>query len=71
MPLPLTAHTIDWAAKLRHFLLVVAFALVIASIQIALTPERPWGPPAVFSLSISLIAWAIIDLGRELFPSAA
>jgi DNA-binding LytR/AlgR family response regulator len=62
---------IDWLGKLRHFLQVLAFCLVIATIQYAFMPERPYGPPLVFSLLIGSFTWAIVDLGRELFPSNA
>jgi len=62
---------IDWTAKLRHLLQVLAFALAIATIQYAFMPERPWGPPLVYSLLIAGITWAGIDIGRELFPSSA
>ena len=61
----------DWIAKLRHFLQVLAFCLAIATIQYAFLPERPYGPPVVYSLFIGTITWAVIDLGRELFPSSA
>jgi len=62
---------IDWTAKLRHLLQVLAFALAIAAIQYAFMPERPWGPPLVYSLLIAGITWAGIDIGRHLFPSSA
>ncbi|MGC1176132.1 MAG: histidine kinase [Polaromonas sp.] len=62
---------IDWIAKLRHMLQVMAFALAIATIQYAFMPERPYGPPLVYSLFIATITWAVIDLGREFFPSSA
>ncbi|WP_372659049.1 sensor histidine kinase [Hydrogenophaga sp.] len=62
---------IDWIAKLRHFLQVLAFALAIATIQYAFLPDRPYGPPVVYSLLIGSITWAVIDLGRECVPSAA
>jgi two-component sensor histidine kinase len=61
---------IDWTAKLQHLLQVLAFALAIATIQYGFQPARPYAPPMVYSLLISLFAWAIIDLGRELLPSA-
>ena len=63
-------HT-DWIDKLRRYLQVLAFALGIATIQYAFMPERPYGPPLVYSLLIASITWAVIDLGRELFPSSA
>lgn len=62
---------LDWIAKLRHFLQVLAFCLAIATIQYAFNPERPYGPPVAYSLLIGSFTWAIIDLGRELFPSSA
>ncbi|CAN5506269.1 hypothetical protein BH11PSE7_BH11PSE7_05950 [soil metagenome] len=62
---------IDWILKLRHLLQVWAFGLAIGTIQYAFMPERPYGPPVAYSLLIGTITWAIIDLGRELFPSSA
>ena len=61
---------IDWIAKLRHLLQTLAFCLAIATIQYAFTPEHPYTPPVVYSLCIGTFTWAIIDLGRHLFPSA-
>ena len=61
---------IDWTAKLQHLLQVMAFCLAIATLQYAFQPERPYGPPVVYSLLIGLFIWAIIDLGRDLVPSA-
>jgi len=60
---------IDWLDKLRNLLQVMAFCLVIATIQYAFLPDRPYGPPVVYSLLIGTITWAIVDLGRELFHS--
>ena len=62
---------IDWIAKLRHMLQVLAFCLVVATIQYGFQPERPYGPNVVYSLFIGTIIWAVIDLGRHLFPSSA
>jgi hypothetical protein len=62
---------IDWIAKLRHMLQVMAFCLVIATVQYAFQPDRPYPPLVVYSLFIGTITWAIIDLGGPLFPSAA
>jgi hypothetical protein len=62
---------IDWISKLRHLLQVMAFCLVVATLQYAFQPERPYAPNAVYSLFIGVIMWAIIDLGRHLFPSSA
>ncbi|WP_332740117.1 sensor histidine kinase [Hydrogenophaga sp.] len=49
----------------------MAFALMVATLQYAFMPERPYGPPLVYSLLIATLTWAVIDLGRDLFPSAA
>ncbi len=65
------ARRIDWIAKLRHFLQVMAFALAIATLQYAFIPDRAYGPSVVYSVLIAGITWAVIDLGRDLFPSAA
>jgi signal transduction histidine kinase len=61
----------DWIDKLRRYLQVLAFALAIATIQYAFMPERPYGPPLVYSVLIASFTWAVIDLGRELFPSSS
>jgi len=58
-------------SKLRHFLQVLAFTLVVATIQYAFMPDKPYGPPVVYSVLIGTFTWAVIDLGRELLPSAA
>jgi hypothetical protein len=62
---------VDWIVKLQHMLQVLAFCLAIAAIQYGFQPDRPYGPPAVYSLLIGTSIWAIIDLGRDLFPSSA
>jgi hypothetical protein len=62
---------IDWTAKLQHLLQVLAFCLAVATLQYAFQPERPYGPPVVYSLLIGSIIWAVVDLGRHLFPSSA
>jgi hypothetical protein len=62
---------IDWISKLRHLLQVVAFCLVIATLKYAFQPDHAYGPGVVYSFFIGTITWAIIDLGRPLFPSAA
>ena len=61
---------IDWIDHLRHLLQVLAFCLVIATIQYAFTPEHPYAPTVVYSLCIGTIIWVIIDLGRHLMPSS-
>ena len=62
---------IDWVAKLRHMLQVMAFCLGVATLQYAFLPERPYGPTVIYSLFIGTIIWSIIDFGRHLFPSSA
>ena len=61
---------IDLISKLQHLLQVMAFCLGVATLQVIFMPERPWAPPVAYSLAIGLFTWAIIDLGRHLFPSA-
>jgi len=61
----------DWLSKLQHYVQVMAFCLVVATLQYAFQPDRPYGPPVVYSLFIGTFTWAIIDLGRDLFPSSA
>ncbi|WP_440110688.1 sensor histidine kinase [Acidovorax sp. BL-A-41-H1] len=63
-------RAISWISKLRHFLQVLAFTLAVATIQYAFMPDKPYGPPVVYSVLIGTFTWAIIDLGRELLPSA-
>ena len=61
---------IDWTSKLQHFLQTALFCIAIAGVQIAFTPQRPYGPPVVYSLLIGVTIWAVIDLGRHLVPSS-
>ncbi len=69
-PAVLRTLPIDWMAKLRNFLQVMAFTLAVAAIQYAFQPDRPYGPAFLYSPFIGGITWAIIDLGREFVPSA-
>ncbi len=64
-------RTPDWTSKLRNLLQVWAFTLAVATIQVAFLPDKPYGPPVVYSVLIGTITWMLIDLGRELPPSAA
>jgi hypothetical protein len=61
---------IDWISKLQHLLQTMAFCLGVAAIQYGFAPEKPYGPPAIYSLLIGTTTWAIVDLGRHLLPSA-
>lgn len=61
---------IDWISKLQHFLQVMAFCLVVATIQVIFEPAKPYGPPTLYSLFIGAICWATIDIGRHFMPSA-
>jgi len=63
-------NRLDWDEKLRHFVQVLAFCLVIATIQYGFQPDKPYGPPVVYSLFIGTSIWAIIDIGRGFFPSS-
>ena len=62
---------IDWLAKLRNLLQVVAFGLAIAAIQFAFYLDRPYEIPLVYSVAIGTSTWALIDFGRHMIPSAA
>jgi two-component sensor histidine kinase len=62
---------LDPAAKLRNLLHAAAFCIAVALVQYGFEPERPFGPALAYSLCIGLIVWAVIDLGRHLFPCAA
>ncbi len=61
---------IDWLAKLQHLLQTMAFSLAVATIHWSFQPERPYAPSMAYSLTIGMIIWAVIDLGRHLFASA-
>lgn len=61
---------IDWIAKLRHFLQIIAFCLVIAAIHYAFRPHKAYEIALIYSLAIGLPSWALIDFGRHLFPSS-
>jgi sensor histidine kinase YesM len=61
---------IDWIAKLRHFLQMVAFCLAIAAIHYAFRPNRSYEIALVYSLAIGLLSWTLIDFGRHFFPSS-
>lgn len=63
--------TIDWLGKLRHLLQTMAFCLAVAALQVAFTPDRPYGANVLYSLLIGCSIWAVIDLGRHCLPSAA
>lgn len=62
---------LDWINKLQHLLQTWAFSLAIATLQYAFQPEKPYVPLVAYSLAIGTFIWAIIDLGRHFFPSAA
>lgn len=63
-------NRIDALSKLRNLLQVMAFCLVVATMQYAFEPAKPYGPPVAYSLAIGMVTWAIVDLGRHFFPSA-
>ena len=52
-------------SKLRHFLQVLAFTLVVATIQYAFMPDKPYGPPVVYSTgSLSLPRGVLYGTGE-------
>jgi hypothetical protein len=63
-------NRIDWEATLRHFVQVLAFCLVIATVQYGFQPDKPYGPAVIYSLFIGISIWALIDIGRSFFPSS-
>jgi two-component sensor histidine kinase len=63
-------NRLDWEDTLRHFVQVLAFCLVIATVQYGFQPDRPYGPSVVYSLLIGTCIWAIVDIGRTFFPSS-
>jgi signal transduction histidine kinase len=65
------AHPFDRMGTLRNLLQVLAFTLALAAVQVAFNPARPYGIVATFSICIGVVTWAVIDLGRYWFPSAA
>ncbi|WP_034386256.1 sensor histidine kinase [Comamonas composti] len=61
----------NWKHKLRHFLQMLVFCLLVTSVQYAFKPDGSYETPLVYSLAIGLCTWALIDLGRHAFPSSA
>jgi hypothetical protein len=61
----------DGISKLQNLLQTWAFSLAIAALQYAFQPDKPYAPMTAYSLAIGTFIWAIIDLGRHFFPSAA
>jgi len=55
---------IDWTEQLRHYLQVVAFALVISALLYTLSPAKPYEIGLVYSLSIATLSWAVTNFGR-------
>lgn len=68
--MPYLPVRINWGSKLQHFLQTALFCIAVAGVQIAFTPQRPYGPPLVYSLLIGSTIWAVVDLGRHFLPSA-
>ena len=66
-----TTLKIDWLDKLQRCLQTLAFCLVIATVQYAFQPHKPYEIPAVYSLLIGTITWVVLDFGRHFFPSSA
>lgn len=61
---------IDWISKLRHLLQTWAIALTVSALLYAMRPDQPYQVPLLYSLCISSITWAVIDVGRHFAPSA-
>jgi two-component sensor histidine kinase len=56
---------IDWIEKLQNLLQALAICLGIAALQYAFRPDRAYEPPLVYSLTIGVSTWALIDIGRH------
>ncbi len=61
---------LEWLDRLQRFLQTIAFCLAIAAIQVAFKPNIRYEGPLVYSVCIGTFTWALIDFGRDLFPSA-
>ena len=61
---------IDWLAKLRSGLQTTAFCLAIAGLHFAFRPDIAYDAALVYSLSIGLTTWLLIDFGADLSPSS-
>jgi hypothetical protein len=61
-------NRIDWDEMQQHFVQVLAFGLVVATVQYGFQPDKPYAPNVVFSLLISVSIWSIIDFGRAFMP---
>ncbi|MDB5817100.1 MAG: sensor histidine kinase [Rhizobacter sp.] len=57
----------EWPSLLRHGLQVCAFNTVVAIVQIVMGHEPHWDNEIVYSQSIGLSIWALIDFGRLFF----
>ena len=63
---------LDFSARAlaKRFLQTLLICVGIATVQHLFLPERSFDVPLVYSLCIGLLCWAMVDLGRGLFPSA-
>ncbi len=57
-------------ALAKRFLQTLLICVGLATVQHLFLPERPFDVPLVYSLCIGLLCWAMVDMGRGLFPSA-
>ncbi|HQQ70314.1 MAG TPA: histidine kinase [Alicycliphilus sp.] len=58
---------LDVRSFLRHGLATAVFCCAIA-LALTLTGVGPWDVQLAYSLSIGMVSWAVIDLGRTLLP---
>ncbi len=68
---PLSPEAPPWVHKARHFLIVMAFCVIISLVLQGFQPQQKYAPSLAYSLAIGLTIWVMIDFGRHLFPSAA
>jgi hypothetical protein len=58
-----------WLDVLRHGLQVLVFCCLIAVFTTLIWPQAGYGAQLVYSVSIGLLIWAVIEFGRLLVPA--
>lgn len=60
----------DGAHLLRHGAITLVFCVLVAAVQYGFNPGQPFEIALAYSVCIGMLSWAVIDVGRHLFPSA-
>ena len=58
-----------WLDVLRHGLQVLVFCCLIAVFTTLIWPQAGYGAQLVYSVSIGLLIWTVIEFGRLLVPA--